>query len=266
MTCIIVITAHKEKLTPSEEYSLRRCKEILGRHDVVLVCPVGMNTGCYTALWSDLAVDAIPPHWQHSYDAFNHLKVHPFLYDRYKNFDYMLFHELDALVFSDKLDFWCDQGFDYIGAPWFECVEEDVFCGVGNGGFSLRRISAMRRVARTWRYIEPAWALVKAIASKQTTKESFANVLRKLTLGNNFHYFLNDYSGLEDVFWGRIVPTRFPWYKVAPPEIALKFSFEARPLILYAMNDDRLPFGCHAWQKWHPEFYTHFFPELAAFR
>ena len=39
-------------------------------------------------------------------------------YECFKRYEYMLVAQLDAWVFSDRLDFWCGKGYDYIGAPW----------------------------------------------------------------------------------------------------------------------------------------------------
>ena len=30
----------------------------------------------------------------------------------------MLIYQLDAFVFQDDLAYWCQQNYDYIGAPW----------------------------------------------------------------------------------------------------------------------------------------------------
>lgn len=37
--------------------------------------------------------------------------------------------------------------------------------------------------------------------------------------------------------------------KIPNCEEAINFSFECSPKYLYELTGDRLPFGCHAWQK-----------------
>ena len=65
-------------------------------------------------------------------------------YRRFSKFEYILIYQLDAFVFKDQLNYWCKKGYDYIGAPWFEgfhLTKTGVnIIGVGNGGFSLRRV------------------------------------------------------------------------------------------------------------------------------
>ena len=42
---------------------------------------------------------------------------------------------------------------------------------------------------------------------------------------------------------------------------ALRFSFEVNPKSLYKMNNDKLPFGCHGWRKYDPDFWKQFIKE-----
>lgn len=67
---------------------------------------------------------------------------------------------------------------------------------------------------------------------------------------------MNTYNENEDVFWSKAVPKRVSWFKVAPPKVALEFSIERRPKDLFEMNNFQLPFGCHAWEKYEPEFWV----------
>ncbi|MBJ7396096.1 MAG: hypothetical protein JHC76_08625, partial [Akkermansiaceae bacterium] len=71
--------------------------------------------------------------------------------DFWKNFqdyEFVLMYHLDALVFSDQLDYWCNQELDYIGAP-FVFSNDDPWVTeerVGNGGFALYRMKAIQQV------------------------------------------------------------------------------------------------------------------------
>ena len=67
----------------------------------------------------------------------------PDFYARYAGCEYILLYQLDAWVFEDRLDEWCDKGYDYAGAPLFAPGSSDLQCArTGNGGFSLRRVEA----------------------------------------------------------------------------------------------------------------------------
>ena len=71
--------------------------------------------------------------------------------------------------------------------------------------------------------------------------------------GNNTISYVKQRGGNEDVFWTQCIPKYFPKFKVAPFEDAYAFSFEKNASMLYKKNNNQLPFGCHAWQKYEYE-------------
>lgn len=261
-SAIILIFAHKPYLEWYEDISLRQCFGVLHKHPIRLVCPDGVDASAYKRIAPTIEIDFIPPRWLASLRAYNRLKIHPFLYERYAEFEFMLTYELDAFVFKDELEYWCDQGWDYIGAPWFEGYDKATSnarpTGAGNSGFSLRRIKTMLRVTRRWRYQEPASKVVGAWLRGERSLKSMA---ASLTFRNNFFAPFNDYGGHEDIFWCQVAARRFSELRVAPYEIARRFSFEANPSRLFRESGETLPFGCHKWMTYEPEFWkTHIQP------
>lgn len=70
-------------------------------------------------------------------------------YENFINFEFLCFIQTHAFLFSDDLDHWLDQYWDYIGAPWFEGWDKgdyEKIISAGNGGFSLRRINPIIHV------------------------------------------------------------------------------------------------------------------------
>jgi hypothetical protein len=59
----------------------------------------------------------------------------------------------------------------------------------------------------------------------------------------------------EDIFWGVVVPDRCGLFNVPRPEEAISFAFEAAPEYLFELNQSQLPFGCHAWERYNPQFW-----------
>ena len=247
---VVLVFAHMPRPDELELAALDQCRRVLGRHPTRLVCPAGLDVSAYTAVAPGMVVDFIPPRWLSSLRAYNRLKVLPWLYRRYARFDFLLTHELDAFVFRDELLDWCRQGWDYVGAPWFEgfsgCAADSPPIAGGNSGFSLRRIDSVLRVCRTLRYQRP---VREVVADWRTGRFSLRKTLNDLTRGNNFFAPLNDWFDNEDLFWSRLVPRRFPWFRVAPYEVARRFSFESNPRRLHDECGGRLPFGCHKWME-----------------
>lgn len=248
---IVLIFAHKPHLEWHEEIALRQCFRILGRHPIRLVCPDGTDTKTYKNIIPQLEIDFIPPHWLSSLRNYNRLKILPFLYRRYSHYEFMLTYELDAFVFRDDLELWCDQGWDYIGAPWFEGHASAAPLASpipgGNSGFSLRKISTMLRVLGSWRTIRPAREVISEwLKISDMSPRAFWWLLRNLTLKNCFHYGLNQFTDNEDMFWS-FAGSKIEGFCLAPYSVAAQFSFDCNAERLYLEQNKKLPFGCHKW-------------------
>jgi hypothetical protein len=255
--CIILIIVHKEVLTDAEKASLRQCYKVLGKYPIRLICPIGLNVKNYLKEVPNATFEFIDPKWQASYTMFGRLKIAPLLYKKHKQYQYILFYELDAWVFRDELEYWCKKGYDYIGAPWVEgwknANPDAPIIGVGNGGFSLRKISSHLKALNSFAYVKKPSELLQEFKGNKNIK-GLLSLLKKLTFRNNTFIWFNDYYLHEDIFWGMIVATRFKWFKVAPSDEAIKFSIEANPS-RFITGPGTLPFGCHGWPKTDPVFW-----------
>ncbi len=262
---IIIIISHKTELTENEYISIKQCQNILRNHLMYFVLPKSLNSKYYSKNFPEIKHLYVNNKHLSSYKNFNRFKVSPFLYRKFREYDYMLFYEPDAFVFKDELDLWMNKGYDYIGAPWFEdfdsASKEAKFIGVGNGGFSLRKISSHLKVLYSFKYVESPLKLW------QKRKKRFNGIkgiiyliltfIRDSTIRNNTFFLFNNFTGHEDVFWNKC-GDMFKWFKVATIDEAIKFSFENHPEKLYELNNNELPFGCHAWEKYNIKFWKPF--------
>jgi hypothetical protein len=253
---VVLIFTHKARPDLFEKIAFQQCVKVLASHPIVMVCPRGMDVSLYRQMARHIEIDEIDAKWFRNLQSYNLLKIHPWLYRRYSNYEFLLTYELDAFVFRDELLEWCEAGWDYIGAPWFEhdghWNYSTRFRGVGNSGFSLRRINSILRVSYTLRYQKPMREVV--LMWRQGILNT-KGLLGMLTFQNNFFFLLNRFHGHEDVFWGQLVPARFPWFRVPSCEKASEFAFEAMPEFLYVKNSQILPFGCHKWAETHRNFW-----------
>ncbi len=250
---MVLIFTHKPDLSPFEKISLMQCRRVLGNHPLRLVCPRGMRVERYLELAPGLEIEYIDPIHLSTYERYSHLKATPFLYDHFKEYEFMLVHELDSFVLRDELLDWCGAGWDYVGAPWFEgfdlATPDARYLGVGNGGFSLRCIESARRALHFWKRILPG-----AKVWKQRTR---VPVSRQAPLPAAMAWpdkARSDVWKNEDVFWCFKVAPRFDWFRIPPVEEARKFAFELNPRRSLA-EAGRLPFGCHKWPKYDLPFW-----------
>jgi hypothetical protein len=237
---VAVIPVYKPKMDDYELISFNRAKEIFNRGNLFVIGPEDLDYSSYEDEGVQLAkfekhkVTGIPNH--------NKFLMSELFYSRFIDFEYMLYHQLDAFLFDKKIEDWCNQGYDYIGGPWldtehhygnrvilnsfnnlakvFELIAKKVFRQkqhlTGNGGLSLRKTSTFLEVLKAIPKIRDNW----------------------------------DYRN-EDVFWSFVVPNNISTFKVAPFETAFKFAFDMNPERCYELNNHQLPSGCHAWP--HPD-------------
>lgn len=201
-----------------------------------------------------------------SVQAHNHLLMSREFYRRFASYEFILIYHLDALVFSDELPEWCATGYDYIGAPWLVDPNDASagFSGVGNGGFSLRRVSSALRVLSSRRYrVEPTeyWARNHAHRSLLGRATKLPHWLaHHLVSVNGVARDVAIYKDRdnEDKFWSKRGPHYDPRFRVAPAEIAMRFAFEMQPAACFELNGRRLPFGCHGWNRYDRSFWEPF--------
>jgi hypothetical protein len=139
-------------------------------------------------------------------------------------------------------------------------VKETVFCErpVGNGGFSLRKISTFYKLcSRKILFIGFLHSVIskcKYYSSKCCFFPAYPLFYIPLILVKKIVLKFFPDSGVttnnEDEIWSNELYT----FGYLPSQIeAAKFSFENYPEYLFGLNNNKLPFGCHRW-----EFYYNF--------
>ncbi len=268
MVCVIIPLYKSFKSLSSEELgSIRQCLQILTKYPIYFIGPHHLDFEEYVKLGSDLRVDfkiiKFDSRYFKSIEGYNRLLLSLLFYKTFKKHAFMLIYQTDCWVFRDDLMKWCKKGYDYIGAPWFEgwgkSEGSPEIIGVGNGGFSLRNIQAHLRVLHSFSNVYPIdqiWN--RYMERKGNLAFKIVMVLKflvNITFKNNTFFLLNQYPGHEDGFWGYLARRNFSWFKVASDIDAVSFCFELHPLRSFELNNFQLPFGCHAWQRYEPEFW-----------
>lgn len=251
----IIIPFHKTTLSPNEKISMDHMMKYLGKFDKFLVLPNSINKIAFVI--PKAKIINFPDEYFTSVSKYCELLNTKKFYEKFLNYEYILIHQLDVLVFSRDLVNFCRKNYDFIGAPFFNPLigklsyaSKNLVSGC-NGGFSLRKVSSFLKVIR---------------AAEQLATRSSANpYIRKLwfllaVLTNKSHKrwlnaFPKDYPFNEDGFWSYEAPKYYSKFKVAPFKEALKFSFERFPKRCFEINNRKLPFGTHAWEKYDPIFW-----------
>jgi Protein of unknown function (DUF5672) len=272
----VVVHAHTSDLSPDERASLRQVTAVLGgQHTIVLAVPSTLDVSTIVADHPELQVMRFPDEFYGSAAAHSRMLLSSRFYAAFEQFDFVLIHHLDAYVFRDELTHWCRCDFDYVASPWFEDFElsgdDAQIVGVGNGGFSLRKVQTFLRITRQFdaapaRHFPNALARRIPYRMRAVLRVGVLPLVGALRVGRErrealFVFLSRGFTANEDVFWGMRVPAGLPWFRVAPAEVGLAFGFEMKPRQLFERRGHELPFGCHGWPKYDREFWLEHMPE-----
>lgn len=228
---VIAVPLYKTELDDKEYKSLRQLFDILGNHDIVAYCPNSLDLTYYI---NNFKFKEYYEFWDEYFQnypiGYNKLMLQPGFYETFKDWEYMLVYQPDCWVFRDELDYWCNKGYDYIGAPFLFTRNNDYklkLSTIGNGGFSLRKISSwIELCTENSELCEYIWSL-------------------------------GDPEYGEDHIFIALTMYGKNKYKLPSFEEAANFAFDTDPYILYIVNGYKKPFGCHAFNKIEgKDFYT----------
>lgn len=229
-------------MSVNEIISLKQCIKILQGYPIIFVGPISLNTKKYEELCENFLIKRFNDKYFEDIDGYNRLMLSPAFYKVFLNYKFVLIHQLDAYVFKDDLQYWCDQNYDFIGAPNFPHenkanefqflkgyskilnlankmrATERKLSNVGNGGFSLRKTNSCH-------------LLLKLLKTK----------VNKWGKNNEDGFFK---------YWGNIL---HPIFRLPTDEKALTFSIELSPAESLEKLNFKLPFGCHAFSRYEPE-------------
>lgn len=238
----VLIPIYKATLSELEWQSFRQTIRVLGHYPIIVVKPNSLNADFLRAEHATVEFTSFEDDYFKSIEGYNALMTSERFYRRFDAYEYILICQLDAFVFRDTLADWCRRGYDYIGSPTLHPAEFDKLSAtqaqhyakslssrrfVLNGGLSLRKVSAFLRYLKIYQRFYPAWT------------------------GNEDMLFSQEAT--------RLLPMKL-FMKLPPWEEAMKFAFEKSPAASYAITRNQLPFGCHAWERYDPHFWSAFIP------
>lgn len=278
----VVIPVYKHSISLNEEASFRQVLKLLKNYPIILFTFEKLDLTNYREISrsenKDFYVEYFNQEFFNDLQGYNSLLTSFEFYKRFQKFKFILIYQLDAWIFRDELKYWCNKGYDYIGAPWFEglhlATNNSNFIGVGNGGFSLRKVRSHIKLLKRLNSLN---TLEKY--SRFNWKGLIPRLPRflkdlKISLKNQV---INRGDYYEDIFFCLILKERInnfksntyfiklikkivilKTYNVSSYQHASQFSFEVNERKLYKENNNQLPFGCHAWEKYAPEFWKQF--------
>ncbi len=239
---VTLIPVYKDCLDSFERYSLDHSLAVLSdNRDIFFIAPESLDRQYYAERYPAVPFIAFKSSYFESIAGYNRLLLGAPFYERFNEYEFMLVLQTDAIILRDELSYWCEQPFDYIGAPWPDGYELFVNAGrfegnngkkvkvhVGNGGLSLRRIKKCLSLLEEFREIVQVFELTGS------SEDLFFSVMGALS---------NDF--------------------IIPNEItASRFSVELKPSYYVEVNGGKLPMGGHAWWKYEPRFWSNLLTDM----
>ncbi|WP_314382258.1 DUF5672 family protein [Segatella buccae] len=253
---LIIIPVYRPELKSYEAAALANNLEKLAGYPAVFLKPAGLDLGALRIQYPQVGEAEVSPQWlgtARGIAGYNEMMMSADFYSLFNDYEYILICHVDAWVFRDELDDWCRRGYDHVAAPWptrkrytrfplkqylwlklrlkpaHKILHCQMFGRIGNGGFSLRRVSVFRD------------ACLK-----------YADEIARFNAQE--HVLYN-----EDLFWA-LIPQELRLPTV--PE-ALKFSFDLKPRLCYEQNGRQLPMACHGFNKpMRADFWRQFLPPI----
>ena len=215
---VIVVPIYKKELSTFENISLTQLFRVLDNYAVCFIMPMTLETSFEGISPRRYKIERFSDSYFKNQESYSRLCLSTEFYERFEDYEYILIHQIDAFVFSDRLMEFVDMGYDYIGAPMKNEHWKDYH--VGNGGLSLRNIKKTCAVVRD--------------------KE---RIVKDKALWDIFNRY-------EDTFFGYCANRKDVDYVAAPVDIANRFSIDEDHCCGFRMmNEYGLPFGTHRWMQ-----------------
>ena len=254
----IIIPFYKNAISNFEKIALQQCERVLHQHSKIAIKPKSLILPDDAHIVKFSNVVSFDDNYFEGLAGYNRLMLSSRFYKTFEDYEYILIYQMDCFVFKDELLHWCNQNFDYIGAPWltktyhkntagllilkirqyfshrFNLQDNDIpnqyqfENKVGNGGFSLRRVKIFHDLS----------IVMTPVIDFYLSKT------------------INQYN--EDIFWSIEVNRQKRVINIPSCQIALKFAFEVPPVKAHLINEKNLPFGCHDWDE-YSDFWRPFF-------
>lgn len=246
----VIIPFYKQAISELEEVSLKQCFKILASHDIIAIKPESLEFSAISGRYDFTNVISFDNAYFKSVQGYNKLMLAGEFYHTFLNYEYILIYQSDAIVFRDELLYWCAQNWDYIGAPWIpEFPYTDIVKATKSKIQQYFHIRANKQINNEPSPRQFEYKVGNGGLSLRRTRKFF-------DLCSKYKLLINEYNSKpghffnEDIFWAIEVNRKSSNLRIPSYKTALKFSIELFPERAYKLNNNNIPFGCHAWDKY----------------
>lgn len=260
----VVIPHPGTNLKGGQEFSLKTCLRVLGRHPIFFVTKKSVSLEPLAPYLDRIQIIRVDDDRMASIESYSKFLMSPEFYRLFERYEYILVHQLDVVVFEDRLLEWCDKGYDYAGPPMFQGEEPrpNLWEG-GNGGFSLRKTAAFLALLSSHK-VFPRFEYYRQLRAELGV---FYLLVLRLMLQFPRIWLAQFFPGLfrwfytrtsrsihEDAYFAFFAVFFAEKWSMPSAEESAAFGFDRCPRAAYAINGNKIPFGCHAWERYDKAF------------
>ena len=238
----VIIPIYKANLSNYEHVSLKQVTKILSQYPIIMVKPLSLNIENIKNMYPQIQEVSFLDEYFNGIKGYNRLMLSAQFYARFLHSKYLLIYHLDAYVFRDELEYWCQKNYDYIGAPW----GPKYLSAIGQIKLRLLKWLALKEVKSCYKYLLSNRAGNGGFSLRNTGL--FYDIILSLTANGELSPE-NPYTPNEDVFWSLEVNKKEQRVTTPPLKESLAFAIEHYPERAFQILGNTLPFGCHAWYK-----------------
>ena len=214
----VVVPVYKKEISTEENISLASTKEKLSKYGITFLTPEGLDIVEFLEMMPGAKECRMKQDFFDGFSGYNRLMLSKELYQEFCDYEYVLICQQDVLALADRLETFLDMPYDYIGAPIPHMGPWSPKLYTGNGGFSLRRVSAVLKLLNKHR-------------------EEAENI-----------------TDNEDIFFSNAGEKYPEEFKTAPIHVSSDFASNMYHEKLYRLNNNRLPMAVHGFCTGDVEF------------
>lgn len=255
----IVIPIYKCTLTDLEVNTVKNnILKLNNNHKIFIIGPDLIRTTQFNPIIDSLDRIYFDEMFFSSLEGYNKLLRSSQFYSAFQNYKYILVVQTDAFVFENNLNKFIQKNYDYWGAPWidFELINYKFLKPVLPIFHKSRHLWPLRNIFGPKYLVGNGGLSLRNVSTHYFITEKYSDYIEQFESKHDTWINNGALSMMEDVFWCLFVPKIYPKYKIAPWKEALSFSFEMNPRKAFLLNKNKLPFGCHAFNKIDFSFYS----------
>ena len=109
---VILIPTHRPNLIETDIISLAHLKKHLGKYDICFVIPKKINGDTFKSL--GYRIKKVNNNFFGTLRRVNESLLNKEFYENFKDYEYLLLYQLDAIILSNQLEMWLKSGYDFI--------------------------------------------------------------------------------------------------------------------------------------------------------